>query len=168
MGKPKMPKGMSYDPIEMIEKNAEVNRISEVNPYGKSEYVTNPDGTQTLVKSFTGKNQDIFEAQQDRTLEGTYKNPLAALGDDEIGGGFKNLLTSMGGKVADRYMEGREDNIGKSGSSTTPPEIPVEPSTATQVRELQEKQKLAEQMAVAQTPVRPAQQAPRSPLPRGF
>jgi len=174
MGKPKMPKGMSYDPIEMIEKNAEVNRISEENPYGSAEYVTNPDGTQKLVKTFTGKNQDIFDAQQERTLQGTIKNPLDALGDEGMGGGFKNLMQSMGSKVANRYAEGREDNIGKSGSSTTPPEIPEDPSTATQLRELQEKQKLAEQMAAqaanAETDPRLAQQAPYSSpnLPRGF
>ena len=168
MGKPKMPKGMSYDPIEMIEKNAEVNRIAEENPYGFSRYETDPvTGQQKQVKGFTGKTQDIFKEQQDRTLEGTIKNPFDALGDGEMGGGFKNLMKSMGSKVANRYMEGREDNIGKSGSSVTPPEIAADPSTATQVRELQEKQKLAEQMAAtAGAPIVPAQQAPRAP--RGF
>ena len=169
MGKPKMPKGMQYDPIEMIEKNAEVNRISEENPYGKAEYITNPDGTQKLVKSFSGKNKEIFDQVQDRALKGTIKNPLDAF-KGAGGTGIAGLMGSMLSKVQQSYgtdgLRLNEEGQSKGGTSLTPPDtlgavndgrspvgasFPDTPaddmSTAQQVRENQERQKLAAQMS---------------------
>lgn len=160
MGKPKMPKNMQFDPIEMIEKNAEVNRIDQENQYGSSRYVTNPDGTQTFVTEFNDDLKGIHEDQLELVKQGSIKDPLGHLGE-QGGGAMGDLMGAMFGKVKDRYMDGRENNIGKGGSSTEPPATetpaaPAEMSTAQKVRELQEKRKLAAEMAGT------AQQAPNT------
>ena len=172
MGKPKMPKGMQYDPIEMIEKNAEVNRISEENPYGYARYETDENGNQKLVKGFSGKNEEIFDQAQDRALKGTMKNPLDAF-KGAGGTGIMGLMGSMLGKVQSNYgTDGLQLNEGgqsKGGSALTPPEtLPVaggqqpvgasfpntpadQMSTAQQVREAQERAKLGAAMGNSQT-----------------
>lgn len=124
MGKPKMPKNMQFDPIEMIDKQAEVNRISEENPYGSAIYETQPDGTQKLVKSFSPEMQGIHEAQIARTQEGSMKNPLEAL----EGTGMEGLAGAMMGKLKDRYMgeEGTETSRHKPEQAPPPSfEVPV-------------------------------------------
>ena len=168
MGKPKMPKGMQYDPIEMIEKNAEVNRISEENPYGYARYETDENGNQKLVKGFSGKNEEIFDAAQDRALKGTIKNPLDAF-KGAGGKGIMGLMGSMMSKAQSHYgtdgLQLNESGQSKGGTALTPPDtlntavgrqpvtasFPDTPmndmSTAQQNRELQEREMLKKAMA---------------------
>lgn len=175
MGKPKMPKNMAFDPIEMIDKQAEVNRIGEENPYGSATYVTQPDGTQKLVKSFSPEMEEIHKAQIERTKQGSIKNPLDAL-KGAGGEGLMGLAGAMMGKLSDRYgsdslhLNEEGESTAKGAKPTTPPETlppaegggrqPVgasfpdtpmnEMSTAQQVRELDERRKLQEAMMRAQ------------------
>jgi len=164
MGKPKASKNTEFDPIEMIEKNAEVNRIDQTNPYGSSKYSLNPDGSRRFDVEFSDDLKGIHQDQLENVKRGTIKDPLAHLGE-QGGGAMGNLMSSMFGKVSKRYMgtEGQSDsrhgNIGKGGEGGAPPPVPPsQASTSTQVRELQEKQKLAEQIAGS------AQQAPSYPV----
>ena len=168
MGKPKASKNTEFDPIEMIEKNAEVNRISEENPYGYSRYETDENGQQKLVKGFSGKNEEIFEQAQDRALKGTYKNPLDAF-KGAGGKGIMGLMGSMLSKTQSHYgtdgLQLNEEGQSKGGTSQTPPEtLPVsndgrrpvgasfpdtpasDMSTAQPVREAQERAKLGAAM----------------------
>lgn len=43
--------------------DAGLNRIQEYNPYGSSEYVTNPDGSVSRVSSLSEPNQNILNSQ---------------------------------------------------------------------------------------------------------
>ena len=158
MGKPKASKNTEFDPIEMIEKNAEMNRIDQVNQYGSSKYSQNPDGSYRFDTEFSPELKALHGKQMDLVNKGSIKDPLAHLagqGDGAMG----DLMGSMFGRMKSRYMTGdgsegesREGNIGKGGAPSAAPA-----STSTQLRELQEKQKLAEQMAGT------AQQAPNYP-----
>jgi len=149
MGKPKPGKNMQFDPIEMIEKSAEMNRIDQTNPYGTSRYETDPrTGKTEFIREFSPELQGLHQKQMDIANKGTIKDPLANLG--QVGGGsMGELMSSMFGRVKSRYMgtpgeaDSRENNLGKGGNPQTPPPM----STSTQVRELQEQKKLAALMA---------------------
>jgi hypothetical protein len=43
--------------------DAALNRVQEYNPYGKSEYITNPDGSVSRVSSLSQPNQQVLDAQ---------------------------------------------------------------------------------------------------------
>jgi hypothetical protein len=141
MGKPSMPKGMSYDPIEMIEKNAEVNRISETNPYGYSRYTTDEHGNPVQEKGLNPEYDYIRKQQAQRAIDGTIKNPLDAL-KDEGGGGIGGLMSAMAGKMADRYMgteggsDSRHENLGKSSKPEPLPEGEALPSPSPTVDQI--------------------------------
>ena len=125
MGKPKMPKGMQYDPIEMIEKNAEVNRISQNNPYGSSQYNTDAQGNTSFDTTFSPELEELRKKQMAMVGEGSIKDPLANLGE-QGGGAVGDLMSSMFGKVKDRYMgtegegDSRHGNLFKGGGGGVP------------------------------------------------
>ena len=151
MGKPKPGKNMEFDPIEMIEKNAEMNRIDQINQYGSSKYSQNPDGSYRFDTEFSPELKELHGKQMDLVNKGSIKDPLAHLGK-QGGGAMGDLMSSMFGRLSSRYMgtpgegDSREGNIGKGGGAQTPPPM----STSTQVRELQEQKKLAAEMASAE------------------
>jgi hypothetical protein len=172
MGKPKPGKNMEFDPIEMIEKNAEVNRINQENQYGSSKYITNPDGSQTFKTEFNDDLKGIHADQLAAVKKGSIKNPIEYLTGEESGVG--GLASSMFSKMSNRYMgteggsDSRHGGMGKGGEPETPPEVPLEGgqpppaadpmegmSTSTKVRELQERKKLASEIDGT------AQKAPR-------
>jgi len=173
MGKPKASKNTEFDPIEMIEKNAEMNRIDQTNQYGSSKYSQNPDGSYRFDTTFSPELKALHEKQIGIANKGSIKDPLAHLAS-QGGGGMGDLMSSMFGRMKSRYMgtegesDSRHNNFGKGGGEPdTPPDILGDGgtvsqmgsggmSTSTQLRELQERQKLAEQMNGS------AQQSPRS------
>jgi len=59
--KPKAPK--APDVNEMIDKQAEANRVNIYNPYGSQEYSKNPDGTWVNNVQFTPEMQALFDRQ---------------------------------------------------------------------------------------------------------
>ena len=72
MGKPKASKNTEFDPIEMIEKNAEMNRIDQTNQYGSSKYTQNPDGSYAFTTAFSPELAALHVKQfgMDVTIEG--------------------------------------------------------------------------------------------------
>ena len=172
MGKPKIGKNMEFDPIEMIDKQAEVNRINQSNAWGSANYINNPDGTQSLVNELSPEMKELQKDQFTRAKEGTMKDPFGSLGESDTGRGIQGLMGAMFGKMKDRYMgeEGtstsRHNNIGKGGGETAPSKAPLDAmagssgfggnavtgnmgsmNTAQKVRELEERAKLQQAMA---------------------
>lgn len=172
MGKPKAGKQMEFPVLEMIDKQAEVNRINQSNAWGSAKYVTNPDGTQSLVNELSPESQQIKDMQTARVMEGTMKDPFGSLGESETGRGIQGLMGAMFGKMKGRYMgeEGastsRHNNIGKGGGDQSPSGSPMDTmegasgfggnavtgspssmSAAEQVRRLEEQEKLRRAMA---------------------
>lgn len=67
-GKQALGKASSQQPQQvdwegLIEKQAEVNRIGEVNPYSESRFVTGPDGQVTRETEFSPEMQGLFDRQ---------------------------------------------------------------------------------------------------------
>lgn len=60
------------------QQNANINRVNETNPFGSSQYVTNPDGSVSRNTTLSGGNQTLVDQQQgrDATL-GRYANQMA-------------------------------------------------------------------------------------------
>jgi len=64
MGKKSKPKAPEAPDVnEMIDKQAEANRVNINNPYGTQQYNKNPDGTWTNNVEFSPELQALFQRQ---------------------------------------------------------------------------------------------------------
>ena len=166
MGKPKLSKNTEFDPIEMIEKNAEMNRIDQNNQYGSSTYKQKPDGTYEFNTEFSPELKKMHERQMSMAQEGSIKDPLAHLGS-QGGGAVGELMSSMFGKVSERYGgEGGGGGI-KPATGGAPPAatasvmpaaaaggeaaaIPATDDAASQAALEEQRRRMAEAQAAAQ------------------
>ena len=91
MGKKKMQKLPKIDPKALIAQNAAMNRVNVSNPFGSQNYVTGPNGQQTLQTTLTPQMQALLNQQIGRAQSG------AALPQ-----GFENVLSSALSRVQSR------------------------------------------------------------------
>jgi hypothetical protein len=92
MGKSvKLPEQALPDPLEIIEKEVEVNRFDMANPYGQTQWEKGPDGRFKQTVSLSPEVEAIRQQQLQRASQGTIKNPMAALA---------NASPMMGGIMA--------------------------------------------------------------------
>lgn len=54
------------DPNKLIQQNEQMNRVNISTPFGSQQYVTGPDGRQTLQTSLSPEMQNLFTQQFQR------------------------------------------------------------------------------------------------------
>ena len=81
MGKSvKMPKTALPDPMEIIDKEVEVNRFDMQNPYGSTKWTKDPaTGRFTQTVALNEDVEAIRQQQMERAKVGTNKNPFEAM-----------------------------------------------------------------------------------------
>lgn len=119
---PQLPDYATPNPMDIIDKEAEVNRYDVSNPYGSSSWSQDPaTGRYSQDVELSPEIQGIFDQQLSRTMAGSNKNPFEAF-SSMTGDTGNNIMQGLLGKVGDRYAP--EGGMGsKPPTSQTPPQM---------------------------------------------